>query len=155
MFVHHAALCQAIVVVCAQMDMVDRKAMQMHRDELSYFSFRYVSVLILPSLHIKYDSEAYCRRCVSLLESLEQRWRSNVAQSQTTLPSAYPSRKHKKPETNETTFKALQAFKTTTSCTCDAFANHLFQTSGLECASNSQSLVISLNEALLRLTVRC
>lgn len=110
------------------MDTVDRKAMQMHKDELSYFNFRYVSVLIFPSFHIKYASEESCRRCVSLLESLEQRRRSNVAQSQTTLPSAYPSRKHKKPETNETTFEALQAFKTTTSCTCtcDAFKKTFF-----------------------------
>ncbi len=94
-FVYHAALWQAVVVVCAQMDTVDRKAMQIHRDELSYFNFRYVSVLIFPSFHIKYASENSCRMCVTLLESLEQWRRSNVAQNQTTLPSTYPSRKHK------------------------------------------------------------
>ncbi len=125
-FVYHAALWQAVVVVCAQMDTVDRKTMQIHRDELSYFNFRYVSVLIFPSFHIKYASENSCRRCVSLLESLEQRRRSNVAQSQTTLPSTYPSRKHKKPETNETTFETLQAFKTTTPFTCTAFKKNFF-----------------------------
>lgn len=157
-FVYHAALWQAVVVVCAQMDSVDRKAMQIHRDEHSYLNFRYVSVLISPCFHIKYASENSCRRCVSLLESLEQRRRSNVAQSQTTLPSAYPSRKHKKPETNETTFEALQAFKTTISCTCTAFKKLVLWTFCKSCFKPvicrvHQSLVISLNDALLSLTV--
>lgn len=79
-------------------------------------SFHYVSVLIFPSFHIKYSSEASCRRCVL----------SRVIRAETEIKRCAKSdnitfgitRKHKKLKQMKAIFEALWAFKTPTACTC-------------------------------------
>lgn len=96
----HSDRAVVVVVVCVRTDTADRKAKQMQRDSHISVLVTLLSLLFFWSFHIKYASEASRRYCISMLQSLEQRWRSNDAHSQTTLHSVYPSRKYRHMHTN-------------------------------------------------------